>query len=90
MSHRCLAALFTMAAVVLLAPAGGAAQSWEAPVTPWGDPDLQGSWTNTTTTPLERPAELADQDVLTDEERAARDEAGLVAREQRGIEPGTG
>ena len=21
--------------------------------TPWGDPDLQGIWTNTTTTPLE-------------------------------------
>ena len=91
MSHRCLAALFTVMAVVLLAPAGsGAQESWEAPRTPWGDPDLQGSWTNTTTTPLERPDELAEQDVLTDEERAARDAAGDIAREQRGIEPGTG
>ena len=93
MSHRCLVAVFTVMAVVMLASAGSGAQtaeSWEAPRTPWGDPDLQGSWTNTTTTPLERPDELADQNVLTDGERAARDEAGLVAREQRGITPGTG
>ena len=41
---------------------------------PWGDPDLQGTWTNTTTTPLERPAALAGKDVLSAEERAAIDE----------------
>ena len=38
--------------------------------TPWGDPDLQGIWTNTTTTPLERLPEAGDKAVLTDEERA--------------------
>jgi len=55
--------------------------AWSAPVsltaqtltTPWGDPDLQGLWTNTTTTPLQRPADLSDQEILTAEELAVRD-----------------
>jgi hypothetical protein len=46
-------------------PAGAAAK------TPWGDPDLQGLWTNTTTTPLERLPEASDKTVLSDEERQA-------------------
>jgi hypothetical protein len=29
--------------------------------TPWGHPDLQGLWTNTTTTPFERPARMANR-----------------------------
>ena len=36
--------------------------------TPWGDPDLQGIWNDATSTPLQRPSELAGKDVLTDEE----------------------
>ena len=54
--------------------------AWLAPVaaaqdhtTPWGDPDLQGFWTNTTTTPLQRPDDLAGKTTLTDEELAIRD-----------------
>jgi hypothetical protein len=30
--------------------------SWMAPRTPWGHPDLQGTWTNFDRTPFERPA----------------------------------
>jgi len=37
--------------------------------TSWGDPDLQGVWTNATATPLERPKELEGRPVLTDRER---------------------
>jgi len=37
--------------------------------TPSGDPDLQGLWTNTTTTPLERLPEASTKTVLTEEER---------------------
>ena len=48
--------------------------TWTASQTPWGDPDLQGTWTNTTTTPLERPSSLAGKNSLTTEERAALDE----------------
>ena len=38
--------------------------------TPWGDPDLQGSWDFTTITPLQRPAELAGKEFLTESEAA--------------------
>ena len=32
--------------------------------TPWGDPDLQGTWTNQTPIPLERPKGLAGKTFL--------------------------
>ena len=47
-------------------------RKWVVPRTPWGHPDLQGIWDNGTTTPLERPAEFAGREFLTDEELAAR------------------
>tara|TARA_B100001123_G_scaffold444863_1_gene594827 strand:- start:1786 stop:2736 length:951 start_codon:yes stop_codon:yes gene_type:complete len=61
------------------AQAGPEASSpMEAFKTPWGHPDLQGIWTNTTTTPLERPDDLAGKEVLTEEERAIRNpEVGI-------------
>ena len=97
MGYRCLAAAIAVTAVVPLTPvdAGGQTQadgtSGGATLrTAWGDPDLQGRWTNTTTTPLERPDGLAERELLSEEERAALDGAGDVAREQRGIAAGTG
>jgi hypothetical protein len=47
-----------------------AARQAASPRTPWGDPDLQGKWNNTTMTPLERPAQFAGKAVLTEEEAA--------------------
>ncbi len=38
--------------------------------TPWGDPDLEGIWTNATLTPLQRPPELAGKEFFTAEEAA--------------------
>jgi hypothetical protein len=38
--------------------------------TPWGDPDLQGIWTNATITPFERPTELAGKQIYTEQEAA--------------------
>jgi hypothetical protein len=55
--------------------------------TPWGDPDLQGVWTNTTITPLERPESVAGKDVLTDEERTELDAQAAHTLERLG---GTG
>jgi len=59
-----------------VAPAGKAGASAEARSakawrTPWGDPDLQGTWSNQTLTPLERPREFANKPVLTEAEAAA-------------------
>ena len=47
-------------------------EGWTPPMTPWGDPDIQGAWTNGTLTPLQRPADLAGQELLNDEELALR------------------
>ena len=47
--------------------------------TAWGDPDLQGAWSNGTTTPLERPNGL-EKDVLSEEETTEQDEK--TARER--------
>src|SRR5262245_1323792 len=45
--------------------------------TPWGDPDLQGTWTNQTPTPLERPDALAGKTVLTEQEAAEFERTSL-------------
>jgi hypothetical protein len=44
---------------------------WTPPRTPWGDPDLQGYYLNTSYTPLERPAALKDKALYTKEEAIA-------------------
>jgi hypothetical protein len=70
-----------------------AAKPWAAPKTPWGHPDLQGIWSNATTTALERPAEFANKPLLTDEEFAAIDKQVLDRRNTdqapRAGDPGT-
>ena len=57
----------------MVTPVAGLAQTTgdaDAPRTAWGAPDLQGVWDFRTLTPFERPTELGEKDVLTDEERA--------------------
>ena len=62
-----------------------APRAWTAPRTPWGDPDLQGVWNDATSTPLQRPNELAGKDILTDEEAASFQEqtAEGLSRDRR-------
>jgi hypothetical protein len=48
--------------------------------TPWGDPDLQGIWSNATMTPLERPGDLQGKAELTDEEHRDRQQRVQEAR----------
>ncbi len=52
----------------------------QTPRTPEGHPDLQGIWTNTTLTPLERPKELADKPYFTEKEAAEYQERLLQRR----------
>src|ERR1700675_1913713 len=48
-----------------------AAKAWTVPRTPGGHPDFQGYWTNSTYTPLERPAALGTKEFYTEAEELA-------------------
>ena len=69
-----------------------AAKRWVQPRTPWGDPDLQGVWNTSTITELERPAELAGKQVLSDADIKALEGKAAenrVDRSPRAGDPGT-
>ena len=57
-----------------------AAKTWTPPRGPDGHPDLQGVWSFATLTPLERPSELAEKRVLTDQEAAEFEKQTLQER----------
>jgi hypothetical protein len=67
------------------APANSSAPPAPAMKTPWGEPDLQGIWTDETDTPLQRPARYANQEFFTEAQRAEIDRARseLLSRERR-------
>jgi len=56
-----------------------AANAAQAQTTPWGDPDLQGTWSNQSPVPLERPAALANKPFYTKEEAAAVEKNALAS-----------
>ena len=84
----------TMIAVAAAAVAGAISLSAtrttaEAPAVPktaWGEPDLQGIWTDETATPFQRSARFVNQEFFTDEQRAELDKqrATLLGRDKRG------
>ncbi len=80
-----------LAVIVLLkvAPARSASTA-QGLKTGWGDPDLQGIWTDDYQTPLQRAAKYANKAEFTDEERAEldRQRASILRRNQR-VEIGT-
>ena len=68
-----LVALTSLASSSVLGQARSApapAKAWTPTKTPGGDPDLQGTWTSTTTAPFERPAQFGERRFLTDQEYA--------------------
>ena len=73
MRKHLVPALVTLIAVVTLLPASAAGQA--APRTPWGDPDLNGTWSYASLTPLQRPTSMADKEFFTPEEAAERNYA---------------
>ncbi len=56
-------------------------RDYTVPRTPWGTPDFQAVWTGDAShgIPLQRPRDLADSEVLTTEQAAARRERGTLA-----------
>jgi hypothetical protein len=81
----------TVAAAVAAASAGitlaAAPASAQAPAlkTPWGEPDLQGIWTDETDTPLQRSPKFANQEFFTEAQRAELDQerSALLRRDKR-------
>ena len=66
----------------------GSSRSFAAPKTPWGDPDIQGTWTSDDTwgVPMSRPKQDGDRLYLTEDELAAR-EKQRKATEERIVNP---
>jgi hypothetical protein len=84
-----VAAVTVISGSIALTPVQGQTPSATAPAptlkTPWGEPDLQGIWTDETDTPLQRPAKYANQEFFTEAQRAELDEArtAMLIRDRR-------
>src|SRR5579864_4365705 len=63
------------------------AKSWTQPKTPWGDPDLQGTWTSDDCigTPMNRPVNLGEKLYYTEQELAQR-ESQLARQHQNDLQ----
>ena len=60
-----LAAAGVLSALAIPAAAGAADAPYRAPLNAWGQPDLDGTWTNASLTTLVRPAEYGPRHVMT-------------------------
>ena len=89
MRDRRLGIYVALVLMTLFAAAPTAAQSTGSPHTPWGDPDLQGTWSYASLTPLQRPNDLGDREFFTPEEAAARNAATSVDTPPRPGDTGT-
>jgi hypothetical protein len=83
-------AVAAAALIAVTATSAQAPRQETAMKTPWGDPDLQGIWTDETSTPLQRAPRFANQEFFTEEQRAELDKARseLMGRDKR-VERGT-
>src|SRR6516225_9642967 len=72
------------------APAKSSAAQDSAVKTPWGEPDLQGIWTDETDTPLQRSPKYANQEFFTAAQREELDrQRSALLRRDRRVERGT-
>src|SRR5262249_21074877 len=84
-----LIAVTGMLATLSLLPSSAAGQAAATTIrTPWGDPDLQGIWSNHHATPLERAKQYGTREFLTKEEIAVEEQrlneqAKALGRDQR-------
>jgi len=75
MSIAAFIALTSGPAIGQNSKAAPGAKNWTPPKTPWGDPDLQGTWTDDDCigTPMNRPANFGDRGSYTEQELADRE-----------------
>jgi hypothetical protein len=74
-----------ISASITLAAAQAPVASASALKTPWGDPNLQGIWTDETDVPLQRAPRFGTREFFTEEQRADMDRqrANMEGRERR-------
>src|SRR5262245_46698888 len=104
MSHRLLGTGSLLAASIAVVSLATVSISGQAPAsetkkkaethasalrTAWGDPDLQGTWSYASLTPLERPAAMDGRAFFTPEEAAKREADTQVDAPPRPGDPGT-
>jgi hypothetical protein len=93
MKLRDISALVALGAAALapaaMAQTKAAAGAYHAPRTAFGQPDLQGDWTNATITPFEREAKYGERLALTDQEvkQLEGSNAELVAEGNKPTDP---
>ena len=75
--------------LVVLALSSSAIADDYLKTTPWGDPDLQGTWSYASLTPLQRPQRLGNKGFYTAEEAAAINAGSLLETEDRPGDPGS-
>ncbi|MBV9506563.1 MAG: hypothetical protein JO323_16345 [Acidobacteriia bacterium] len=80
--------LVTDPAVAQTTHSSSAAKSWTQPKTPWGDPDLQGTWTSDDCigAPMDRPAKFGNRLYYTEQELADREKQIEKQRENDLVE----
>jgi hypothetical protein len=85
MRNRSLIGLWAFASVLAVVAADASAQT-AVLKTPWGEPDLQGIWTDENDTPFQRSPKFANQEFFTEAQRAEFDKvrADLRGRDERG------
>ncbi len=69
--------------ISLPAEAAEGSAGWQIPRTEYGHPNLQGFWTNTTLTPIERPVELGDKKAYTEAEALELENAARAFEQQK-------
>ena len=72
-----------------VAPARTGASTKAAPRTPWGEPDLQGTFSNRTITPFERPANAGTKEFFTPDEVADLEKRAQEGGGDEGRKKGT-
>jgi hypothetical protein len=80
-----IAVVLCLLAAAVAPAAAQDSKKFSPPKTPWGEPDLQGTYSNRTITPFERPANVNGREFFTKEEvagssRAAQQQSGDEGR----------
>jgi hypothetical protein len=70
-------------------PGAPPAKPYSTPKTPWGEPDLQGTFSNRTITPFERPANVNGREFFTPQEVAAMEKSATERSGDEGRNKGT-